>query len=104
MEQDTVKDLANKLESREGCPLMEALKDLDFAAQIKAIRSIEDVSANAIGNVSRLKFERNSEQLPVPGLVISNENSQIFKTTIGLHSGRNYMECKNDNRRSYEKD
>ncbi len=104
MEQDKIRDLANKLENKEGCPLMEALKDMDFSAQIKALRSIEDTSINVIGNRSNLKFDRNAEQLPVPGLIITKDNSQIFKTAIGLHSGRVYMECMDNTRKSYEKE
>lgn len=104
MEQDAIKDLASKLENKEGCPLMEALKDMDFSAQIKAIREIEDAALNVPGKSTSLKFDRNAEKLPVPGLVISNENSQLFSTRIGLHSGRVYMDCKDNIRKSYEKD
>lgn len=96
---ENISALVIQLEKKQGCPLMEALKDMPFESQIKAIREIEDrTKLDPI--TTNLTFSRNSiKDNQIPEITIHHLGEPIFETSIGLHSGRVSMSCKDEIRK-----
>ncbi len=95
---ENINALVIQLETKQGCPLMDALKDMPFENQIKALREIEDRAKNNFE--TNLTFSRNRfKDNQMPEISIHNLGDEIFQTSIGLHTGRVSMSCKDEIRK-----
>lgn len=100
--EERIGELHIQLETKQGCPLMEALQDMPFESQIKAIKQIEERSQRS--PETTLSFSRNTRKNDqMPEISINNLGDEIFSTAIGLHTSRVVMSCKDEIRKYSEK-
>ncbi len=100
--EEKIGELHSKLEAKQGCPLMEELQNMSFENQIKTIKEIEWRTYKT--PETTLSFSRNRfKDSQKPEISIANLGDEIFSTSLGLHTARITMSCKDEIRKVVEK-